>query len=113
MTDARSVIDTFGTRWAAHDLEGTVALITEDCVFEATGPSPDGTRCVGATEIRAAWLPIFENTDSVFTVEDTIESGDRVVQLWTYSWGDGHVRGVDVFRIRDGKVAEKFSYVKG
>jgi len=25
----------------------------------------------------------------------------------------GHVRGVDVFRIRAGKIAEKRSYVKG
>jgi hypothetical protein len=25
----------------------------------------------------------------------------------------GHVRGVDVFRVRGGKVAEKLSYVKG
>ena len=25
----------------------------------------------------------------------------------------GHVRGVDVMRFRDGKVCEKFSYVKG
>jgi hypothetical protein len=25
----------------------------------------------------------------------------------------GHVRGVDAFRVRDGKVAEKLSYVKG
>jgi hypothetical protein len=36
---------------------------------------------------------------------------------WTYHWikesGAGHVRGVDVFRIHNGKVAEKLSYVKG
>jgi len=36
---------------------------------------------------------------------------------WTYHWlkptGNGHVRGVDVFRVRDGKVSEKLSYVKG
>lgn len=37
---------------------------------------------------------------------------------WLYRWVDregkeGHVRGVDLFRVRDGKVAEKFSYVKG
>ena len=37
---------------------------------------------------------------------------------WIYRWVDGdgkpgHVRGVDVFRVRDGKVAEKLSYVKG
>jgi hypothetical protein len=25
----------------------------------------------------------------------------------------GHVRGIEVFRVRDGKVAEKVSYVKG
>jgi hypothetical protein len=25
----------------------------------------------------------------------------------------GHIRGVDVFRLRDGKVAEKLAYVKG
>ena len=37
----------------------------------------------------------------------------RVVQRWRYSWVDGHVRGIDVFRVRDGLVSEKLSYVKG
>ena len=45
-------------------------------------------------------------------------AGDRAVLRWRYGWaGDdgtpGHVRGVDVLRLRDGKVAEKLSYVKG
>jgi len=40
------------------------------------------------------------------------------VSPWQYSWktdsGDrGHVRGVDVLRLRDGRIAEKLSYVKG
>jgi hypothetical protein len=35
------------------------------------------------------------------------------VVRWRYAWGDGHVRGVDVFRVRGGLVAEKLSYVKG
>jgi len=39
------------------------------------------------------------------------------VVRWIYRWvrdgQEGHVRGVDVFRVRDGKVAEKLSYVKG
>jgi hypothetical protein len=39
--------------------------------------------------------------------------GDRAVFRWHYSWGNGHVRGVDIFRVEDGKVAEKLSYVKG
>jgi hypothetical protein len=34
--------------------------------------------------------------------------------LWADGNGQpGHVRGVDLFRVRDGKVAEKLSYVKG
>jgi hypothetical protein len=27
--------------------------------------------------------------------------------------GDGHVRGVDVIRVRDGQIAESLAYVKG
>jgi hypothetical protein len=38
---------------------------------------------------------------------------DGVVQRWRYSWNGGHVRGVDPFRVADGLIAEKLSYVKG
>ena len=107
------MVNAFGARWAAHDLEGALALITDDCVFDATGPAPDGTRCVGRAAIREAWQPIFDDSASEFVVEDTISAGDHIVQLWTYSWADGHVRGIDVFRVADGLVAEKLSYVKG
>ncbi len=88
-------------------------MLTDDCVFDATGPPPDGTRCVGRDAIRAAWKPIFDDATSVFDVEETIDAGDHVVGLWRYSWTDGHIRGVDVFRVRDGLIAEKLSYVKG
>ena len=50
---------------------------------------------------------------SLFEAEETFFAGDRVVQRWRYSWDGGHVRGVDLFKVRDGKVAEKLSYVKG
>ncbi|MGD9791949.1 MAG: nuclear transport factor 2 family protein [Acidimicrobiia bacterium] len=113
MTSALDVVTEFGRRWAAHDLPGTLALIADDCVFDSTGPAPDGERCEGRAAISAAWNPIFDNTASVFEVEETIVADDRVVQLWTYSWGDGHVRGIDVFRVAGGLVVEKFSYVKG
>ena len=113
MTDALAVVTEFGDAWAAHDLDATLALITDDCVFDATGPAPDGSRHVGRDAIRAAWQDIFADSSSVFEPEETFASGDRVVQRWRYSWGDGHVRGVDVFTVRDGKVAEKLSYVKG
>jgi ketosteroid isomerase-like protein len=113
MADPMEVIAAFGAAWAAHDLDAALALVTEDCVFEATGPAPDGTVAVGREAIRAAWQPIFEDTSSAFEPEETFAAGDRVVQRWKYAWAGGHVRGVDVMRIRDGLVAEKLSYVKG
>ncbi len=87
--------------------------MSEDCVFDATGPAPDGIRHVGPQAIRTAWKEIFDDTSSRFEPEDTFAAGDRVVQLWRYSWNGGHVRGVDVFKVRNGKVCEKLSYVKG
>ena len=36
-----------------------------------------------------------------------------MVTRWRYYFDGGHVRGVDVFTVRDGRVAEKLSYVKG
>jgi len=111
--DPTDVVARFGAAWAAHDLDAALALVTEDCVFDNTDPAPDGTRCVGRDEIRRAWAPIFDDASSLFEPEETFAAGDRVVQLWRYSWSDGHVRGVDVMRVRNGLVAEKLSYVKG
>ncbi len=108
-----TVVEAFGAAWVAHDLDGAVALITDDCVFDATGPAPDGMRHVGRAAVRQAWEAIFSDEASRFAPEETFAVDDRVVQLWRYTWDGGHVRGVDVFRVRDGKVAEKFSYVKG
>ena len=110
---ALAVVDAFGAAWGAHDLDGVLSMLTDDCVFDATGPAPDGTRHVGPDAIRAAWQAIFDDTAATFEAEETFAAEDRVVQRWRYSWAGGHVRGVDLFRVRDGKVAEKFSYVKG
>jgi ketosteroid isomerase-like protein len=111
--DSLKVVETFGAAWADHDLDGALAMLTEDCIFDATGPPPDGTRCVGIDAIRAIWAPIFADAGSQFEEEEIFEAGDRVVQRWRYNFDGGHVRGVDLFRVRDGQVAEKLSYVKG
>ena len=54
---------------------------------------------------------------SAYALLNLARAGDRVVARWRFTWGEsgsgGHVRGVDLFRVRDGKVAEKLSYVKG
>ena len=111
--DPIQTVSALGDAWAAHDLDAALALTTADCVFDSTSPGPDGLRCVGRESIRAAWQPIFDDSTSRFEAEETFAAGDRVVQLWVYSWDAGHVRGVDVIRVRDGLIAEKLSYVKG
>jgi ketosteroid isomerase-like protein len=111
--DALQVVDGFGGAWADHDLDRTLSFTTADCVFESTGPAPDGVRHVGHDAIRKAWQPIFDDADSRFDVEETFTAGDRVVQQWRYAWDGGWVRGVDIFLVRGDKVAGKISYVKG
>ncbi len=70
-------------------------------------------RSVGQAAVRAGWAPIFADAAAHFEVEELIIQGDRASQRWIYRWADGHVRGVDLFVIRAGLVAEKLSYVKG
>jgi ketosteroid isomerase-like protein len=108
-----AVVSRFNQAWDAHDLDAALAMTTEDCVFDSTSPAPDGSRHVGHAALAAAWKPIFDDRASSFTAEDSFAAGSRVVVLWRYDWDGGHVRGIDVFTVRDGKVAEKLAYVKG
>lgn len=110
---AIETVQAFVAAWSDHDLDAAIELITEDCVFESTGPAPEGVRYAGREAIRAAWGPIFDDAAARFEVEETFGAGARVVQRWVYSWDGGHVRGVDVFTVRDATVSQKLSYVKG
>lgn len=103
----------FQKAFDAQDVDAIMAAMTVDCVFEDTAP-PDGRRHEGAAVVRAAWEALFAaSPNGVFSTEETIVAGDRVVARWRYDFGNGHVRGVDIFTVRDGLVAEKLAYVKG
>jgi uncharacterized protein (TIGR03086 family) len=110
------VVDRFNAAFESHDVDRIMACSTEDTVFESTSPPPDGQRYEGAAAVRAVWEKLFADApDARFEAEERFACGDRAVVRWRYTWGggSGHVRGVDVMRLRDGKVAEKLSYVKG
>ena len=104
--------------FSRRDLEALVTMIAEDCVFENTSP-PDGIRYEGATAVRAAWAELFRTTrNPVFETVEAFACGERCVTRWVFFWDnpDGtrrHIRGVDVWRVRDGKVTEIRAYVKG
>jgi ketosteroid isomerase-like protein len=113
------VIERFNDVFNTHDIDGIMALMTDDVVFENTSPRPDGERYEGQDSVRGFWERFFESSPSArFEAEDISAGGDRCTVRWVYHWlssdgTPGYVRGVDVFRVRDGKVAEKLSYVKG
>lgn len=113
-----AAVERFNAAFNNHDVESVIAAMTQDCVFENTAPAPDGLRIAGAADVRLFWERFFAaNPDAHFEVEEIFSFNDRCVVRWVYRktkdnrpW---HLRGVDIFRIRDGKVAEKLAYVKG
>jgi ketosteroid isomerase-like protein len=102
-----------------HDLDALAALLAEDCVFENTFPAPDGTRHEGHQAVLAAFAEFFRASPcATFEEEERFACGERAVVRWRYRWFDaegreGHVRGADILRVRDGKLAESLAYVKG
>jgi ketosteroid isomerase-like protein len=114
----RTVVDRFNETFNRHDADALALLLTDDTVFEDTSPAPDGKRIEGKAAVVAFWREWFgRNPDARFEAEEIIVSGDRAVVRWVYrkirNGQPWHLRGVDVFTVRDGKVAAKLAYVKG
>jgi len=113
------VVEGFNRAFGRRDVEGVMDAMTPDCVFENTFPAPDGERFEGAEAVADFWRQFFAATPSArWEQEEALAAGDRAVVRWILRWDEGsdnrgHVRGVDVFRVRNGKIAEKLSYVKG
>ncbi len=118
-TDLLPLIIRFNDALNARDIDTLMSLLTSDCVFENTYPAPAGTRYTGQTAVREFWEDFFHgSSEARIEIEEIFGQNDRVVMRWTYRWTDrsghsGYVRGVDVYRVRDGLIAEKLSYVKG
>ncbi|MCD9625523.1 nuclear transport factor 2 family protein [Rhabdothermincola salaria] len=110
--DPLAVAEAFVAAWDAHDLEATLALVTDDCVFESARPASNGARVQGRDELRRVWGPSFGAGGGSMETEATFAAGERVVQQWRFVDGDRVVRGVDLLRVRDGRICEKLGYVK-
>ena len=114
----REAVDKFNEAFNRHDADRLATLLTDDTVFEDTSPAPDGRRIEGRAAVTEYWRGWFaRNADASFEAEEAIVSGSKVVVRWVYRkmrnglpW---HLRGVDIFTVRDGKVAAKLAYVKG
>ena len=105
----------FNDAFNSHNVEGMMRLMSDDCVFENTAPSPDGTLYSGKEAVTRFWHDFFrESPHAHIDIEEIFSLGLRSVMRWRYSWSDqGHVRGVDIFQVKDGLISQKLSYIKG
>ncbi len=109
----------FNEAFNRHDVAGMMHLMSDDCVFENTDPAPDGTVYAGKDAVTRFWQDFFHESPSAhIDIEEIFGLGNRCIMRWKYSWVDvagtqGHVRGVDIFQVREGLICEKLSYVKG
>lgn len=117
-TAIRIVLE-FNEAFNRHDVAGMMNLMSDDCVFENTSPSPDGTVYSGKKAVTQFWQDFFrESAHAHIEIEEIIGLGLHCTMRWRYEWTDatgkkGHVRGVDIFQVKEGLISEKLSYVKG
>lgn len=101
------------------DIDGLMSRMTEDPVFEHIAPPATSVgRHEGQAAVRAVWESLPEHFPSAhFRIDDIFSSGDRCSCRYTLSFkgDDGETiirRGVDIFRIVDGKISEKLAYLE-
>ena len=119
LESAVRVVLEFNEAFNRHDVGGMMQLMSEDCSFENTAPAPDGTLYSGKAAVTQFWQDFFHASPQAhIEVEEIFGMGERCILRWSYHWVEqggqkGHVRGVDLFRVRNGLISEKLSYVKG
>jgi len=119
LESAMRAVIAFNEAFNRHDVAGMMQLMTDDCIFENTNPPPDGAVYSGKEAITQFWRDFFrESPQARIEIEEIFSLGERCIMRWRYSWEEvagekRHVRGVDIFRVREGAICEKLSYVKG
>jgi hypothetical protein len=111
LADTRTVIDQFNAAFRERAPEKLVDIIAADCVMEGTGPAPDGNVWTGYDECLAGWQGLATEPSIRFDVEHVDVDGDRAVIRWRIM-GAEHYRGVNLMRVRDGKIVEALGYGK-
>ena len=112
----RAIIDRFNRAFEAHRPDDLDDLIGEGCILENTAPAPDGARYEGRAACLEFWKGIASSANLVFQPEEIWTGEDRGIIRWQLRWSDrpaDRVRGVNIMRVRDGKIVEGLGYVKG
>ena len=112
----REIMERFHNAFEKHRPEDLGDLIGEGCVLENTAPAPDGARYEGREACLSFWKGVASSANLVFEAEEIWASEDHGVIRWQLRWSQletDWVRGVNIMRVRDGKIVEGLGYVKG
>ena len=119
--DGAAFIERFNTVWNGHDVDGILAMMTDDVVFEASF----GKEIVGDA---GAWAsPPSASSSTACSRGSPTYAGTRsgTTSIRTWPWWSGspsgtphggtrfEVYGCDVLALRDGRIAAKRSFRKG
>ena len=119
LESAMRVVLEFNEAFNRHDVAGMMQLMSDDCVFENTDPAPDGTVYSGKEVVTQFWQDFFrESPNAHIEIEEIFGFGIRCVMRWRYEGEDtagftDQMRGVDLFKVENGSIRERMSYVKG
>jgi len=108
----------FSDAWATRDIDGLMALVTDDIVYGASvGPEP-GATFRGRDEVRRGFELMLRH-DQVLREHagPVVIVGDRGFAEWTYEvrladGSDGCERGIDVLEFANGRLARKDAFRK-
>ncbi len=117
--EIRSAIETWNQAWGRYDLEGVLALMHDDVVFD----NWTGGRANGKASLRKAWQQWFADGGFRFIDEELFidEAEQKVLYRWLLEWPcrekgfEGKPekrRGVDVMHFQEGKIINKLTYSK-
>ena len=105
---ARDLIERYNAAWNAQDIDAIDELHHRDIVFHNHTADE---RAEGASAVREHIARIFDNNPTLLFTTRSLRAGDDfAVCEWTASTGSKEWDGVDVFPLRDGKIARKDVY---
>jgi len=117
--DAMQLMRQHAQAWNAHDIDELLALMTEDCIYDASaGKHPLGERHIGHAALEPAFKAIWETIKDA-SWDDAVHfpCGEYGFTTWIFrgTRSDGtktEVKGFDLLRFRDGKICHKDTYRK-
>ncbi|WP_250523487.1 MULTISPECIES: nuclear transport factor 2 family protein [unclassified Caballeronia] len=118
--EAVALLQRFSEGWNRHDVDGLMACMSPDCTYHAAaGAEKEGQSFHGEAAVRDAFVSIFEKfPDAQWRNSVHVALGNRGFSEWLFTATDRStnsavaVHGVDVFVLKDGKIAVKDTFRK-